>query len=259
MGILQLISTSNFITVNKDLIKALGLEEAILLGELASEYDYWSTRNEIENGYFYSTIDNIEEKTTLTAYKQRKCLENLKNKGIIDIQIKGMPAKRYIKINEEQVFQIFNNKLLKDLTTRSEKFLQQDIKKLNGNNNIINNNINKNILYNEDVEKINQTFLETIGSTNINNIKECIEYLDKLEYEVIEYALKQTARAGAKWDYTKAILDNYVSENINTLDKVTTKEIEFKNKNKKQVEDHKETKEERIARLKREWGEEDED
>lgn len=126
----------------------------------------------------------------------------------------------------------------------------------NRNENI---DINKNILYNEDVEKINQTFLETIGSTNINNIKECIEYLDKLEYEVIEYALKQTARAGAKWNYTKAILDNYVSENINTLDKVTTKEIEFKNKNKKQVEDHKETKEERIARLKREWGEEDED
>ena len=126
----------------------------------------------------------------------------------------------------------------------------------NRNENI---DINKNILYNEDVEKINQTFLETIGSTNINNIKECIEYLDKLEYEVIEYALKQTARAGAKWNYTKAILDNYVSENINTLEKVTTKEIEFKNKNKKQVEEHKETKEERIARLKREWGEEDED
>lgn len=126
----------------------------------------------------------------------------------------------------------------------------------NRNENI---DINKNILYNEDVEKINQTFLETIGSTNINNIKECIEYLDKLEYEVIEYALKQTARAGAKWNYTKSILDNYVSENINTLEKVTTKEIEFKNKNKKQVEEHKETKEERIARLKREWGEEDED
>lgn len=126
----------------------------------------------------------------------------------------------------------------------------------NRNENI---DINKNILYNEDVEKINQTFLETIGSTNINNIKECIEYLDKLEYEVIEYALKQTARVGAKWNYTKAILDNYVSENINTLDKVTTKEIEFKNKNKKQVEEHKETKEERLARIKREWGEEDED
>lgn len=126
----------------------------------------------------------------------------------------------------------------------------------NRNENI---DINKNILYNEDVEKINQTFLETIGSTNINNIKECIEYLDKLEYEVIEYALKQTARVGAKWNYTKAILDNYVSENINTLEKVITKEIEFKNKNKKQVEEKKETKEETIARWKKEWGLTDED
>lgn len=145
MGILQLISTSNFITVNKDLIKKLGLEEAILLGELASEYDYWNNKNEIEDDYFYSTIENIEEKTTLTAYKQRKCLENLKNKGIIDIQIRGIPAKRYIKINEEKVIEIFNNKLLKNLTTGCKKTLQLEVKKLNGNNNIINNNINKNI------------------------------------------------------------------------------------------------------------------
>ena len=145
MRILQLISTSNFITVNKDLIKELGLEEAILLGELASEYDYWDNKNEIEDGYFYSTIENIEEKTTLTAYKQRKCLENLKNKGIIDIQIRGIPAKRYIKINEEKVIEIFNNKLLKNLTTGYKKISQLEVKKLNGNNNIINNNINKNI------------------------------------------------------------------------------------------------------------------
>lgn len=143
---------------------------------------------------------------------------------------------------------------MKNICNSYEKHMEN--RNRNRNENI---DTNKNILYNEDVEKINQTFLETIGSTNINNIKECIEYLDKLEYEVIEYALKQTARAGAKWNYTKAILDNYVSENINTLEKVTTKEIEFKNKNKKQVEEHKETKEERIARLKREWGEEDED
>ena len=141
---------------------------------------------------------------------------------------------------------------MKNICNSYEKHMENR----NRNENI---DTNKNILYNEDVEKINQTFLETIGSTNINNIKECIEYLDKLEYEVIEYALKQTARVGAKWNYTKAILDNYVSENINTLDKVTTKEIEFKNKNKKQVEEHKETKEERIARLKKEWGIEDED
>lgn len=164
MGILQLISTSNFITVNKDLIKELGLEEAILLGELASEYDYWNNKNEIEDGYFYSTIENIEEKTTLTAYKQRKCLENLKNKGIIDIQIRGIPAKRYIKINEEKVIEIFNNKLLKNLTTGCKKISQLEVKKLNGNNNIINNNINKNIK--KEKNKKRKTFEEVLAENN---------------------------------------------------------------------------------------------
>ena len=164
MGILQLISTSNFITVNKDLIKELGLEEAILLGELASEYDYWNNKNEIEDGYFYSTIENIEEKTTLTAYKQRKCLENLKNKGIIDIQIRGIPAKRYIKINEEKVIEIFNNKLLKNLTTGCKKISQLEVKKIKGNNNIINNNINKNIK--KEKNKKRKTFEEVLAENN---------------------------------------------------------------------------------------------
>lgn len=167
MGILQLISTSNFITVNKDLIKELGLKEAILLGELASEYDYWNNKNEIEDGYFYSTIENIEEKTTLTAYKQRKCLENLKNKEIIDIQIRGIPAKRYIKINEEQVIEIFNNKLLKNLITGCKKTSQLEVKKLNGNNNIINNNIiNNNI--NKNIKKEKKEKKETEFDSVIN-------------------------------------------------------------------------------------------
>lgn len=178
MGILQLISTSNFITVNKDLIKVLGLEEAILLGELASEYDYWNNKNEIEDGYFYSTIENIEEKTTLTAYKQRKCLESLKNKGIIDIQIRGIPAKRYIKINEEKVIEIFNNKLLKNLTTGCKKTSQLEVKKLNGNNNIINNNINKNI---KKEKKKKETEFDSVINENFTD-----EELKQTIYEFIK-------------------------------------------------------------------------
>lgn len=173
MGILQLISTSNFITVNKDLIKELGLEEAILLGELASEYDYWNNKNEIEDGYFYSTIENIEEKTTLTAYKQRKCLENLKSKGIIDIQIRGIPAKRYIKINEEKVIEIFNNKLLKNLTTGCKKTSQLEVKKLNGNN-----NINKNI---KKEKKKKETEFDSVINENFTD-----EELKQTIYEFIK-------------------------------------------------------------------------
>lgn len=260
MGILQLISTSNFITVNKDLIKALGLEEAILLGELASEYDYWSTRNEIENGYFYSTIENIEEKTTLTAYKQRKCLENLKNKGVIDIQIKGMPAKRYIKINEEQVFQIFNNKLLKNLTTRSENFSQQDIKKLNGNNNIINNNINNNIINAAEKKQnaeIIKCYEENIGLITPATAEILFSYND-IDYKMIIEAIKIASINNKRnCRYIQGILNSWINKGYKVVADIQ-KEQEEK-ENVKDNEEHQETKEERIARLKKEWGIEDED
>ena len=208
MGILQLISTSNFITVNKDLIKELGLEEAILLGELASEYDYWNNKNEIEDGYFYSTIENIEEKTTLTAYKQRKCLENLKNKGIIDIQIRGIPAKRYIKINEEKVIEIFNNKLLKNLTTGCKKISQLEVKKLNGNNNIINNNINKNIKKKKNKKR--KTFEEVLAENN------CSEELESSIRDFID--MRKTIK--------KPMTSKALELLIKNLDKLTNLEEE---------------------------------
>ena len=148
MTILNLISNNNFITLNKDLIKAIGLEEAILLGELASEYDYWKKQELLENGYFYSTIENIEEHTTLSEYKQRKALNSLKDQGLIDIKIKGLPAKRFIKINKELVLEKLKINTLKNLRTSSEKIKELVPEKLKGNKNINNKNIN-----NKNIEK----------------------------------------------------------------------------------------------------------
>ena len=118
----------------------------------------------------------------------------------------------------------------------------------NVNENVnVNDNENALALYDADVEKLNNTFLETIGSTNLNNIQECISYLDKLTYEVIEYALKKTARKGAKWDYAMTILDSYVEKKLDTIEKVQADEIEFKNKTVK-TENREETAEEINAR-----------
>lgn len=70
MTLLKLIASDSFITVNKEIIKKVGLEEAIILGELISELDYWTKNNGLtEDGYFFSTIENIEEKTTLSGHK----------------------------------------------------------------------------------------------------------------------------------------------------------------------------------------------
>lgn len=102
-------------------------------------------------------------------------------------------------------------------------------------------------MYDSDVEKIDSLFIETIGSTNTNNIQECIQYLDKLPVEVIEHALRKTARKGAKWDYAMTILDSYVEKNLNTLEKIQADEIEFKNKTSKNTENT-ETEEEKTKR-----------
>ena len=143
MTILNLISNNNFITLNKNLIKAIGLEEAIILGELASEYDYWSSQKALEDGYFYSTIENIEKHTTLSVHKQRKALNNLKEKGIIDIKVKGIPAKRYIKIIEKQVYELLSIQFVKNSQTSLLKINKQASENLSGNKNINNKNIEK--------------------------------------------------------------------------------------------------------------------
>lgn len=86
-----------------------------------------------------------------------------------------------------------------------------------------------------------------MNTTNINNIQECINYLDKLPIEVIEHALRKTARKGAKWDYAMTILDSYVEKNLNSIEKVKADEIEFKNKTNKNTENT-ETEEEKTKR-----------
>ena len=57
MSITQLFASRNFVVVNKSLIKLIGLEEAVILGKLASEYDYWENSGKLDDeGYFPSTI-----------------------------------------------------------------------------------------------------------------------------------------------------------------------------------------------------------
>ena len=59
MIIASLLASSSFIMTNKILIKAVGTDAAILLGELCSEYNYWEQRNELTNKHwFFSTREN---------------------------------------------------------------------------------------------------------------------------------------------------------------------------------------------------------
>ena len=103
MGIRKPIANNDFITVNKEIARCLGLEEAVLLGELSEKYNYCESRNLLdEEGFFFATAEDIEHETSLSAYKQRTAFKNLESKGIIETKFKGVPPKKYFKINKEE-------------------------------------------------------------------------------------------------------------------------------------------------------------
>jgi uncharacterized phage protein (TIGR02220 family) len=144
MGLVSMIASNNYIVVNKQLARAFGLEEALLLGELASEMEYWQQRGELKDGYFYSTIDNVKDNTTLSDKRQRSALTTLKKAGIIDVKLAGLPAKRYIRIKENQLAQILLNSNCQNGEASSAETEELEKPKQQTNNNKPNNNKNNN-------------------------------------------------------------------------------------------------------------------
>ena len=126
-GISKLLSTDGFITVNKTLIRELGLHEAILIGELCSEYNYWEKCDKLENDMFYSTRDNIEYHTGLNEHYQRKAMVTLKERGILEVKKQGIPAVNYYRLNFDKILTL--------LSTSSSSREQLDVNSVNLNNN----------------------------------------------------------------------------------------------------------------------------
>lgn len=143
MGILQILASDNFITVNRTVASIVGLEAAVIFGELASEHNYWKEHSTGWDGSFFSTVENLEKRTFLSAHQQREAIKRLEDQGWLTMEKRGMPAKRYIRMNEEKIIESLNDQSLKFLTTSDAKFERQDVKKLHGNNNIQNKNIEK--------------------------------------------------------------------------------------------------------------------
>ena len=112
----QLLSSTAFLVVNKELARNIGLKETVLLADLISKEEYFID-NGMTDGWFFNTEANIQKDTTLTPYQQRNALKTLKKYEIIETMRKGIPAKQYFKINEEQVIKFLNNKSSTNLTT----------------------------------------------------------------------------------------------------------------------------------------------
>ena len=171
-AILSLISSRGFIAVNKQLAKMYGLDEAIMLGELASEYEYWEARGEIKDGYFYSTVENVQENTTLSDRRQRAAIKTLQSAGVLNMKLKGLPKKRYFSINEGRIMEELNIANVQNKTLQNERFGHCETQDMNltkrqtNKNNPNENNGKKN--KNENIEIYTQicSYLNEKAGTN---------------------------------------------------------------------------------------------
>ena len=180
MNILSILASDNYIVINRDLLKTYGINVTLMLCELASEYNYFDKNGKLEDGMFYSTIDNISERTGLSKYQQAEALKALDDDGIVKSVIKGMPAKRYFKIDvEELTKQIANISLssCKEIRKQAGEKLEtknNDIKLINKSNNLkdkeskkeeINNNQNQQVEISEELKQM-QKEIEQLKAEN---------------------------------------------------------------------------------------------
>lgn len=160
-GFFELLRSNGCIVINKNLSKNIGLNEAIIYSELVSRFLYFKEKNQLtDDGFFFNTVEDLEEGTTLNDYMQRKSINNLKELGLIETSLKNIPPKRYFKIIE-------NTELLNSLITKksnqkalrinSLNFKELNVKNLKTNNTKDNNTKETNISINTNISKNSKT------------------------------------------------------------------------------------------------------
>ncbi|MGN0679239.1 MAG: DUF6017 domain-containing protein [Oscillospiraceae bacterium] len=117
-AIFQLLNPSNTISVNRPLAHAIGLNEAIVYGALISKYYWYSEHNMLDDGWFYSTVPDLQESTALTDKQQKRCIETLIKIGLINSELRGMPARRSFYIVDDI-------NLIQSLIDKGEAILRQ--------------------------------------------------------------------------------------------------------------------------------------
>ena len=106
---LLLLAKENYISYSKPVAKELGVDEAIIFGELCSI-------NSMLNGreWFYFEQTKIINDTCLSKHRVIKALKNLKEYGLVSYEKRGIPAKNYYKLHEEKLLELmekFRNEL----------------------------------------------------------------------------------------------------------------------------------------------------
>ena len=108
----------SFIRYPIALAHSIGINETILIKDLLSKRNYFLKKWELRNWYFFNSVKNVQEDTTLTKKQQLKCVKNLTALELLSIQL-DYDNTRYFCLNLEWIVQ-FENLDLKKLLNKGE-------------------------------------------------------------------------------------------------------------------------------------------
>lgn len=84
------------IVLNRDLIKEYGLETAIMLTELVNK----SIKHRDKFEY---SISQMENDTGIARWRQKQAIDKIINSGFANVEVQGMPARRYFRLNYDNL------------------------------------------------------------------------------------------------------------------------------------------------------------
>ena len=257
----QLLMSSNYYTLNKQIVKELGIESAFLLTILIEASDGLADNE----GWFYQTIEKIGELTGLGRHKQDKIIKELIDLKILEQKNKGVPCKRYFKVNYEMIENLVfqnqqtslseNGKLdCQKKTNYSVENRQTSLSENGNNKEYIINNLNKELNHKEhnksyddcsdDLKAIKKWFKENqidFSKKHENKIIELLKnnslgYLLKLFQEQIDILKNKPGVKNIAAIFSNHLFKGTAEINLKEIENREIEQENFKKEEKKESE-----------------------
>ena len=162
------------------LAHTIGINETILIKDLLSKRQYFLKKWELKNGYFYNSVKNVQDDTTLTKKQQLKSIKLLEAFDLLNVQL-DYDNTRYFCLNLEAIVEYENLDLKKVLNNNeSKKSTKVESKKSIQLENPFENPYSQKSSESQS-EKSNQ-----LESKNIHEKKEIFEPVRKQEISPLE-------------------------------------------------------------------------
>ena len=227
----DLLLSSNYWVLNKEIVGLFGIETAFLLSAFAEAENILADAD----GWFYQTIEKTEEITTLSRYKQEKSISILLKEGVLEQRNQGIPMKRYFKIN----YDVLATKYVKNSQTRVLKISNNKesiIYKENKNHSAITHKptLHKSITYTEQFEHFYSIYPNPFNKQQtyknyLNVIKSGISHEEiMLATEQYIKELKQTDKINSPYITRSSNFVGQKADYLGYLEKAVEAKKEFK-------------------------------